>query len=260
MRVTAMKAGRLVIAAAACLAVLAVGGCKKEGAGAGPAPVYTTIDWATAGAIEGTIHYSKTPPKPVLIDMNQDPACTLSPPLYSEQYVVSKDGGFANVFITIKDGLGNKVYAAPTTPVEIDQKGCRYIPHVVGVMVGQPVRFTNSDPTMHNVHMVPTVAGNQTMDISQPPAGGPTTPQDERRFAKPELMIPVRCNNHPWMQAFISVVSNPFYAVSDVSGRYMIKGLPPGTYTVVADQEVLGEKTATVTVPAKGTVMADFTY
>ncbi len=254
-----MKSGRLVIAAT-CLAVLAVGGCKKQSASSEPAQQFATIDWSTAGAIEGTVHYAGTAPKPVAIDMNQDPACTLGPPLTSEQYVVSNGGGFANVFIDIKDGLGNRVYAAPTEPVAIDQKGCRYVPHVVGVMAGQPVRFTNSDPTMHNVHMVPAVAGNQEMDISQPPAGGPTTPQDERRFAKPELMMPVRCNNHPWMQAFINVSANPFFAVSDVSGRYMIKGVPPGTYTILADQEVAGEKTATVTVPAKGTVTVDFSY
>lgn len=254
-----MRAGR-VVGLAACLAVLAVAGCKKESSAGGSAPVYTTIDWSTAGAIQGTVHYTKTPPKPVEIDMNQDPACTLGPTLYSEQYVVSNGGGFANVFIYVKDGLGNKVYAAPATPVDIDQKGCRYIPHVVGVMVGQPVRFTNSDPTMHNVHMVPTVAGNQAVDISQPPAGGANGAQDERTFAKPELMMAVRCNNHPWMQAFINVSANPFYAVTDVSGRYLIKGLPPGTYTVVADQEQAGQQTATVTVPAKGTATQDFTY
>jgi plastocyanin len=253
-----MKVARWGLVAAACV-VLVVAGCKKESNAGGSAPVYTTIDWSTAGAIQGTVHYTKTPPKPVEIDMNQDPACTLGPTLDSEQYVVSNEGGFANVFIYVKDGLGNKVYAAPATPVAIDQKGCRYIPHVVGVMVGQPVRFTNSDPTMHNVHMVPTVAGNQAVDISQPPAGGAQA-QDERAFAKPELMMPVRCNNHPWMQAFINVSANPFYAVTDVSGRYLIKGLPPGTYTVVADQEQAGQQTATVTVPAKGTATQDFTY
>jgi plastocyanin len=253
-----MKPGRWSVIA--CAMLVAVGGCKKENSGTGSAPVFTTIDWSTAGAIQGTVHYSKTPPKPVEIDMNQDPACTLGPTLYSEQYAVSNGGGFGNVFISIKDGLGNKVYAAPNTPVDIDQKGCRYVPHVVGVMVGQPVRFTNSDPTMHNVHMVPTVAGNQAVDISQAPANGQNQNQDERTFKSAELMMSVRCNNHPWMQAFINVSANPFFAVSDASGRFMIKGLPPGTYTVVADQEQLGQQTATVTVPAKGTVTQDFTY
>jgi len=246
--------------AVTALMMTALAGCKKDTTGAGSAPAFTTIDWSTAGAIQGTIHFANTPPKPVQIDMNQDPACTLGPTLFSEQTVVGNGGGFANVYVYIKDGLGNKVYAAPATPVDIDQKGCRYIPHVVGVMVGQPVRFTNSDPTMHNVHMVPTVAGNQAVDISQPPANGQNGAQDERTFKLPELMIPVRCNNHPWMQAFINVSPNPFYAVSDVAGRFMIKGLPPGTYMIVADQEQLGQKTATVTVPAQGTVTQDFTY
>ena len=254
-----MKTGRFVVAAA-CLAMLAVAGCKKQSANSEPAQQFTTIDWSTAGAIQGTIHYTKAAPKPVPIDMNQDPACTLGPPLSSEQYVVAADGGFANVFVYVRDGLGNKVYAAPTQPVDIDQKGCRYVPHVVGVMAGQPVRFTNSDPTMHNIHMVPTVQGNQAVDVSQPPAGGQNQPADQRTFPKPELMMPVRCNNHPWMQAFINVAANPFFAVSDTEGRYMIKGLPPGTYTIAADQEVAGEKTATVTVPAKGTVTVDFSY
>ena len=252
-----MKAGWWLVVAG--VAAMTLAGCKKANE-AGSQPAFTTVDWANAGTITGVVRYTKTPPKLVQIDMNQDPACTLGPALYTEQYVVAKDGGFANVFVYVKDGLGNKVYAAPAQPVDIDQKGCRYIPHVVGVMAGQQVRFTNSDPTMHNIHMLPTVGGNQAVDISQPPSGGPSTPQDERTFAKPELMIPVRCNNHPWMQAFINVAANPFYAVSDASGHYAIKGLPPGTYTVVADQEALGQQTATVTVGAKASVEQDFSY
>jgi hypothetical protein len=109
--------------------------------------------------------------------------------------------------------------------------------------------------------MMPTVQGNQAVDISQRPSGGgAAAPEDERTFASPELMIPVRCNNHPWMQAFINVSPNPFYAVSDASGKYVIHGLPPGTYTIVADQESLGQQTATVTVAAKQTATQDFTY
>ena len=233
-------------------------GCKKQPASEGQPGAtanYTKIDWDTAGTISGTIHFAKKLPPPVQIDMAQDPACNLGPSNYSEQYV-GKDGGLQNVFIYIKDGLGNKLYIAPTTPVMMDQKGCRYVPHVVGVMVGQSIRFTNSDPTMHNIHMIPTVGGNQTVDISQGPNGTP----DTRVFAKPELMIPVRCNNHPWMQAFINVADNPFFAVSDETGHFVIKGLPPGTYTVVADHEELGQQTATVTVAAKQTVTQDFTF
>jgi plastocyanin len=156
----------------------------------------------------------------------------------------------------VKDGLGNKVYAAPSTPAVLDQKGCRYVPHVLAAMVGQPIEFRNSDPTMHNVHMVPTVAGNQQFDISQPPNGGTT----RHTFAKPELMLPVRCNNHPWMQAFLNVAPNPFFAVSGEDGHFAIQGLPPGTYTLVAVQEQLGQQQATVTVTTHGTATADFSF
>jgi plastocyanin len=235
-------------------------GCKKSGTEANePKPQYVAIDWINAGTIAGTVHFTGTAPRPVEIDMAQDPACTLGAKNYSEGYVVH-NGGFANVFVYVKDGLGNKIYAAPSQPVTIDQKNCRYEPHVVGVMVGQPVQFTNSDPTMHNIHMMPTVQGNQPVDISQGPAGPGNKKQDTATFGKPELMMPVRCNNHPWMQAFINVAPNPFFAVTDADGKFTIKGLPPGTYTLVADQENMGEKTATVTVGAKQTVTQDFTY
>lgn len=252
-----MKTERIV--AAMAMGILVLAGCKSQPVSTSPQEQYTAIDMSTAGTIEGTIHYAKTPPKPVQIDMAQDPACTLGAANYSEGYVVN-DGNMANVFIYVKDGLGNKIYAAPAQPVTIDQKGCKYTPHVVGVMVGQAVKFTNSDPTMHNIHMMPTVQGNQSVDISQAPSGGSNQPADERTFRSPELMIPVRCNNHPWMQAFINVSPNPFYAVSDASGKFTIHGLPPGTYTIVADQENLGQQTATVTVGAKQTVTQDFTY
>jgi hypothetical protein len=109
---------------------------------------------------------------------------------------------------------------------------------------------------MHNVHMTPTVSTNQSVDISQPPNGGGET----RTLATPELMIPVRCNNHPWMEAFINVAANPFYAVSDADGHFTIKGLPPGTYTIVADHEVLGTQTATVKVATHQTSSQDFTF
>jgi hypothetical protein len=109
---------------------------------------------------------------------------------------------------------------------------------------------------MHNVHMQPTVGGNQQFDISQPPNGGTT----RNAFAKPELMIPVRCNNHPWMQAFLNVAPNPFFSVSGEDGHFAIHGLPPGTYTLVAVQEQLGQQQATATVTTHGTATADFSF
>ena len=242
---------------ALCALLLASAGCKKKaGESAGQAAgVYTTIDQNNAGTISGTIHFAGQAPKRVQIDMAQDPVCSLADANYSEQYVV-QDGALANVFVYVKDGLGNKLYAPSSDPAVIDQKGCRFTPHVVGVMAGQPVKFTNSDPTMHNVHITPQVSTNQSVDISQPPNGS----GEMRTLPTPELMIPVRCNNHPWMEAFINVAANPFFAVSGADGHFTIKGLPPGTYTIVAVHEKLGQKTATVTVTSKQTTAQDFTY
>ncbi|HVJ08143.1 MAG TPA: carboxypeptidase regulatory-like domain-containing protein [Acidisarcina sp.] len=235
-------------------------GCRKNGGNAtgpkpGPATAYTQIDYATSGTITGTIRFPKTPPSRVRIDMAQDPVCGLAADNLSEQYMV-KDGGLQNVFVYVKDGLNGKVYLPPTTAVTLDQKGCRYTPHVIAVMVGQPVDFTNSDATMHNVHVMPMVNGDQNMDVSQPPRGGET----KRVFLKPETMMPVRCNNHPWMQAFINVAPNPFFAVTDESGHFEIKGLPPGTYTLVAVHEELGQQTAQVTVTSKATTPTQMSF
>ncbi|HTV13581.1 MAG TPA: carboxypeptidase regulatory-like domain-containing protein [Acidobacteriaceae bacterium] len=237
-----------------CSLLLVAAGCKKSSTSA-PPKNYTTIDWANSGTISGTIHFTGKAPERIQIDMGQDPVCALAPANLTEQYIV-QNGGLDNVFVYIRSGLGNKAYAAPSTPVVMDQKGCRFIPHVIGVMAGQPVKFTNSDATMHNVHMIPTIAANQAVDISE----APNSPGASRTLSTPELMIPVRCNNHPWMEGYINVVDNPFYAVSGDGGHFTIKGVPPGTYTIEADHEQLGQKTATVTVSPHQTATVDITY
>lgn len=246
---------RKIISLATCALLLAVAGCKKNTAAPQPEKNYTTIDWANSGTISGTVHFTGKPPKRIAIDMAQDPVCSLAPANLTEQYV-TQNGGLENVFVFIQSGLGSKAYAPPSKPVVMDQKGCRFVPHVVGVMAGQPVEFTNSDATMHNVHMIPTISTNQSVDVSQPPNG----PGETRTLSTPELMIPVRCNNHPWMEGFINVVDNPFYAVSGDGGQFTIKGVPPGTYTLVADHEVLGKQTASITVTPQHTTNVDITY
>jgi plastocyanin len=242
---------------ALCALLLIAAGCKKSSTGTSTQPQknYTTIDWANSGTITGTIHFTGKAPKRIPIDMGQDPVCSLASANLTEQYVVD-NGGLENVFVYIKSGLGDKAYAPPSKPVVMDQKGCRYDPHVIGVMPGQPIEFTNSDNTMHNVHMIPTLSTNQAVDVSEAPNG----PGENRTLSTPELMIPVRCNNHPWMEAFVNVVANPFYAVSEDGGHFTIKGVPPGTYTVVTDHEKLGEKTTTVTVAPHQTATVNVTY
>jgi plastocyanin len=209
--------------------------------------------------ITGTVDFTGKAPAKVLIDTSMDPACSMgssSGPVYTEQYVVNA-GHLANVFVYVKSGppaaMQSGVIAAPVT---LDQKGCQYVPHVIGVVQGGSVQFMNSDVTMHNIHTMPTVVGNQPIDISQGPRGAPVTKQ----FMKPELMIPVRCNNHPWMNAFINVAPTPFFAVSDAQGHFTITGLPPGNYVLGAVHEKLGEKEINLTVPATGATKATFTF
>jgi plastocyanin len=150
-----------------------------------------------------------------------------------------------NVFVYVKDGLGTRTYATPTTPVALDQKGCRYVPHVVGVQVGQPVLIANSDATLHNVNSAPK--NNRGFNFGQVPS----TPAVTRTFDKPEIGVPFRCDVHSWMNAYAGVVPHPFFAVTDANGAFEIKGLPPGTYEIEAWHEQLGTQTQSVTVDGK---------
>jgi plastocyanin len=210
------------------------------------------------GSIAGTISLTGKPPAKIEIDTSMDPACGLShSPLSTEQYAVS-NGKLGNVFVYVKSGPAAAMHAAPVSsaPVVLDQSGCRYTPHVIGVIAGGAVEFRNSDPTMHNVHTLPTNPGNQAIDISMGPRGAAQT----KRMDAPEMMIPVRCNNHPWMNAFLNVAPTPFFQVTGPDGKFDLKGLPPGQYVLGAVQEKLGEKTIDVTVAADASAKADFNF
>jgi len=247
------------------LVALVLAGCSKStgpspstaGNTSSPAPAAANaqIDPATAGSVSGTIRFNSNAPTRIVIDMTQDPACGQTPN-ETEQYVVH-DGRLANVFLYVKDGLGNRIYMPTKKPVVLDQKGCRYIPHVIGAMVGQPVEFRNSDRTMHNIHIVPPGSDDSSgFDISQAPMAG----TEQHIFRSAGLMIPVRCNNHPWMEAFLNVVKSPFFAVSNADGTYKIQGLPPGIYTLVAVHEKLGTQSQQITIQSHKTSTANFAF
>ena len=218
---------------------------------AAPAPAGTPIDPATAASISGTVSFTGTAPKGAKIDMSQDPACKGT---NTAETVVADGGKLDNVFVYVKDGLGNRTFDVPKDPVTIDQSGCKYHPHVLGVMAGQTLKIVNSDPTTHNIH--PTPAANREWNESQPPQA----PALEKNFAREEIMLPVKCNQHPWMKMYVNVVKSPFYAVTGPDGKFEIKGLPPGTYTIAFVQEKLGTQEQKVTLAAKDSKTVDASF
>jgi plastocyanin len=245
------------------LAALTLTGCKKlphttttyteTVTQSNPAP---TVTPPTASEISGVVLFNGQAPPRIPIDMSADPACNLANlPNLTEQYIVT-DHRLANVYVYIKSGAPRYAAAANTPPVPLDQKGCRYIPHVIAVQQGGTVQFLNSDATIHNIHTLPTQPGNASVDISEPAHSAPRT----ETFNAPELMLPVRCNNHPWMSAFINVAPNPWFAVTGTDGSFHITGLPPGTYTLAAVHEKLGEQDIQITIAPKSIAKASFTF
>ncbi len=154
--------------------------------------------------------------------MDSDPKCVAEPGATSELLVVGAGNGVQNVFVYVKDGLGTRTYAVPTTPVTLDQKGCRYLPHVFGVQVGQPFMISNSDSTLHNVNAAPK--DNRPFNFGQPVS----VPAVSRTFDKPEVMVPLRCDVHGWMNAYAGVVAHPFFAVTERRWRVRDQGIAGG--------------------------------
>jgi plastocyanin len=218
-------------------------------------PAYFHVDPGTAGSIAGIIRFTGKKPRPKLIDMSGDPACVEAHhgKAYEESLVVNPNGTVAGVFIYIKSGLEGKQFEIPTSPVTIDQRGCSFQPRVLGIQAGQPLLITNSDPVTHNIH--PLAQVNREWNHSQGQGEPPLT----RRFPRPEVMIPVKCNIHSWMHAFIGVVAHPYYAVTGADGTFQIPNVPPGDYALEVWHETLGVQDRNITLAPSGKVEADFT-
>ena len=241
----------------ALITVLSLAGCSKsqpasEQPAASPKAATISVDPSTAGTITGVVSLKGLPPKMKPLDMTADPGCPTAP--QPAEVVVANGGKLANVFVYVKDGLPQGSFAVPRDPVVLDQKGCRYIPHMLGIMAGQPFKVTNTDTADHNIHDMPSK--NPAFNESQMPTDKPIT----KAFSNAEMMIPVQCNQHPWMRAYINVMTNPYFAVSAADGSYEIKNLPPGEYTLAAVHEKFGEQTMKVKVGPKETAKAPFVY
>jgi plastocyanin len=176
--------------------------------------------------------------------MEADPICLAShkEPQLTQAIVLGGNNTLANVFVYVKSGLTQTTYPAPSQPIIIDQKDCNYSPRVLGVMVGQTVKVLNPDGTLHNVHGKSKI--NREFNIAMPNF----RKEMEKTFDQAEFMFPLRCDVHPWMIAWISVMQHPFFSVSDTEGRFEIKNLSPGTYEIEAWHEKLGTQKATVTI------------
>ncbi len=222
-----------------------------------PAGGGKTVDAATAGVLSGRATFTGTAPAVQALRMGADPACVTGagPNPQSDAVLIGADGGLQNVFVYVRDGLDSAyAFDIPATPVVLDQKGCIYTPRVLGVRAGQPIEVLNSDDTLHNVHALPMM--NQEFNTGTPFKNSKAT----RTFTVPEVMVRFKCDVHPWMAAYVGVTTHPYFAVTDASGAFEIKGLPPGTYTIEAWHERFGRQTSMVTIDPKGAQTATFTF
>jgi plastocyanin len=214
------------------------------------------VDAATAGTLTGRVTFEGTPPARERLKMDADPACAEgSGPNPQNDAVLIKDGGLQNVFVYVKDGLDPAYsFDVPQEPLKFEQRGCRYGPRIFGVRVGQPIEILNDDATLHNVHALPKA--NAEFNRSMQMKGERMT----RTFTTPEVMVRFKCDVHNWMTAYVGVMAHPFFAVTNETGAFEIKGLPPGTYTIEAWHERFGRKTQKVTVAERQTETVPFTF
>jgi hypothetical protein len=211
-----------------------------------------------AATITGTVTFAGKAPVLRGLDMNAEPVCHKkhgSKPAPNEALVLGSGNTMGNIMVWVSKGLpAGKTYPAPKTPVTLDQDGCVYKPHVMGIMVGQPYRILNSDGILHNIHTLPKI--NPQFNRGQPA----TVKEMTTSFAKPEAMLQVKCDVHPWMTAFIGVFTHPFYSVTGTDGKFTISGLDAGTYEITAWHERLGTQTASITVGANETKTQGFKF
>jgi plastocyanin len=220
-----------------------------------PPPDAKRVDQSKAGHISGRVTFEGQVPENPRADMaGHDVCASANKDGFALRTFLVENGGLNNVFVYVKDGLGNYYFDTPAQVVKVDQQGCRYVPHVFGAQVGQPIEISNGDPTMHNVGAV--AKGNRAFNFSQPMQGLKNTVT----FNAPEVMIRLKCDVHIWMSAYAGILDHPYYAVTADGGRFELKNVPAGTYTVEAWHEKLGIQTQNLTLGENDSKEVSFTF
>jgi plastocyanin len=210
-----------------------------------------------ASSITGTVTFDGKAPNLAPVTMNADPACAKmhSKPAPNEMLVLGSGNTMGNILVWVSKGLpAGKTWPVPKAPAVLDQKGCQYAPHVMGIMVGQTYRILNSDGILHNVHALPKV--NKAFNKPMPA----TMKEATTTFDKPEPVFQIKCDVHPWMSAYVGVFTHPFFSTTGTDGKFTISGLDPGTYEITAWHERLGTQTASVTVAGDETKTQNFKF
>ena len=215
----------------------------------------TAPDLSQAGTVTGKVSFEGDEPRRARIRMGAEPACDSKHGgnVFSEVVVVNQNGTLQHAFVWIKSGLEEYRFDTPSEPVVLDQDGCLYSPHVFGVQTRQEIKVVNSDPVTHNIHPVPRQ--NREWNISQ-------SPNQEllRAFPREEIMIPVKCNVHPWMTCYAGVVGHPYFSVTGDDGTFELRNVPPGDYTIEVWHERFGTQEQQVTVGPSESKEIEFTY
>lgn len=227
-------------------------GANSAAKSASGKPVYTAT--GNEGGIGGTISFNGAAPAAKELDLAADAVCKAGGKQFSEELIVN-NGKLQNVFVYVKSGLpANTAFPPQIREATLDQKGCRYVPHVLGLHTEANLKLASADQTNHNIHPLPK--NNREWNETIFPGADAIT----RKFTKAEVMIPVKCGLHPWMRAWVGVLDHPFFAVTDAAGQFNIQGLPPGEYEIEAWHETLKAQTLKLNVAAQGAAKADFTF